>query len=353
MKQFLSLMMVLCCGYNLPAQITIDSLDMPVAGIIVRYKTTSQTGGTDYTLSGAGYNWDFSGLSSGGDAADTFVTVSSLPTTYNIIFNNPMDPQHRATVASPQAMPSIPMIDITEPYTFYKNNYYRFGIVGLGAKYNGFSIPAKFDHADVLLRFPLTFGSKDSSDAQLGIGIPNLGYYAEKRHRVNHVDGWGTLYLPTDTFEVIRVKSVIQYYDSIYIDSLGFGMGFDRIETEYKWYSDSSRMPVLQVIKRNQNTSVRYYDGTGYAALPESEEKNSPCLFPNPASDILWVNTTGFTATVVAKIYNIAGVCVKTLHLPCNSQQSLSVNEMPCGIFFMEMNDGKRSLTLRFAVGHQ
>ena len=55
--------------------------------------------------------------------------------------------------------------------------------------------------------------------------------FSQDQVRNNVVDGWGTLYLPADTFQVLRVKSTLQRSDSIYIEQFSFGFRLPEPET--------------------------------------------------------------------------------------------------------------------------
>lgn len=338
MKKFLLLLPALFMQLNLGAQILVDSLSMPVPGTIMEYKTRNSLSGMNYTDADSNYVWDFSALTATGESADTFVSVSSLPTTYNVIYNNPFDQSHRATVASPQGMMSIPMLDISDPYTFYKNKATRFSIVGLGASFNGYEIPARFDSPDVLYNFPLTFGDCDTSEAAFEINIPGFGYYGENRYRINTVDGWGVLYLPSDTFEVIRVVSKVVYTDSIFLDTIGYGYQFSRTETEYKWLSDAYSIPVLQIIKSNQSTRVRYFDTVDYTGINQMSQAAAMNLYPNPAGDIIYI-AHRFGSSADYSVYDVSGRNVMNgmLTPDCNYIQ---VAGLTPGIYFLRLYEG-------------
>src|SRR6185369_9997600 len=78
--------------------------------------------------------------------------------------------------------------------------------------------------------------------------IPNFGYYRKQQTRTNEVDGWGTLITPFGTFNTLRVKSTLNITDSIYLDTLGFGLTIPRQTiVEYKWLAPGKKIPVLEV----------------------------------------------------------------------------------------------------------
>jgi len=112
------------------------------------------------------------------------------------------------------------------------------------------SIPsgAQSDPVDVIYELPLQFGNQTESYSELLYQVPTLGAYQTQQTRVNNVDGWGTLNLFEESFDVLRVVTVINATDSVYIEFFGTGTTFDRPEvTEYKWLTPGIPVPVLQI----------------------------------------------------------------------------------------------------------
>jgi len=94
----------------------------------------------------------------------------------------------------------------------------------------------------------LQFGDQTEAYSELLYEVPTLGAYQTEQTRQNNVDGWGTLNLFEESFDVLRVVTVINATDSVYIEFIGTGTTFDRPEvTEYKWLSPGIPVPVLQI----------------------------------------------------------------------------------------------------------
>jgi hypothetical protein len=142
---------------------------------------------------------------------------------------------------------------------------------------------------DYLYRFPLNYGDQDTSASNFVLTVPTLGTYGQSQMRYNEVDGWGTLYLPADTFEVLRVKSTLMIRDTLYIDQFSFGFAFPRPETvEYKWLAVGKDQPVLQITTLlGQPLLVQFV----YEPDEISTAINAPVItagpevYPNPAND--------------------------------------------------------------------
>lgn len=315
------------------AQVLVDHTDMPVSGDIIYFRSTNNLNGLNYQLTDTAYIWDFSSLSSTTNAIDTFVSVGSTNMVYLAVFS-------QATSAQPIVMQTIPMITITEGYNFYKNSTLMYSILGMAAKVNGFPVPLKFDFPDVLYNFPVTYGAMDTSDSEAHTNIPTIGYLGHVVHRENLVDGWGTLYLPADTFEVIRVKSKVSYYDTIFYDSIGFGGGFTRNVTEYKWLTDGFHGPVLQITKQGgggNNITVKYYNHipTDVSVNP-AEASNPISIYPNPATNLLTIKIPSANEDITLIVTDISGREIINQQYRDNiSEIKLPVEQLQKGLYFI------------------
>jgi hypothetical protein len=142
---------------------------------------------------------------------------------------------------------------------------------------------------DVIHRFPMTFGDEDSSYSTFNVAVPTLLYFGQDQMRHNYVDGWGTLYLPADTFQVLRVRSVLQRTDTVFIEQFGFGFRIPEPETvEYKWLAPGMGEPVLQVITTGGiPISARFFyePEEVTTSVDPVGGTNELLLYPNPATN--------------------------------------------------------------------
>ncbi len=350
-KILVTLPLLLCIAFTVVGQTIIDSINMPCPGEIIKRTVVNNLNTIDYTTSDSNTVWDFSMLDGTSSVSDTFIGVLSTPITYIATFSNPFDQPHKATVAAKQpAIPSLPGITISNMYNFYKATNSFYGQVGFGAEINNVPLPVKYDNAEKILCFPLLFGNIDSSFSKYAVNIPSLGYNAQRRHRTNYVDGWGTLYLPGDTFDVVRVRSTIQIFDSIYVDSLGFGIGFNRNEYEYKWISTESKLAVFQVNKRSGGmggigTEAWFLDNRTDIGITDYNEKPSIKLFPNPVENRLMIDGTDISGAYW-KISDLSG------RILCEGKyqtsQGIDISKIKSGLYLIEIMQSGISNTLRF-----
>ncbi len=285
---------VLALQLPLLGQITIGQADMPSAGDTMRFHTTLPDG-LDLEQTGPGVVWDYGQLEPLLPGADTAVLVSSTPFLYQFFFNNPvLYPAHAASYAVKGTDLNLQGITLENVFEYFKNGPTGFHNVGFGATINGLPASVRRIPVDQVYLFPMEFGDDHVSFSAFEIEVPTLGFFGQTQTRTNQVDGWGTLYLPADTFDVLRVRSVLDRWDTVFVDQLGLGFAFDEPQTiEYKWIAQGMDIPVLTVTTvAGVPNAARFFYGPGnvtdvpghmaYAAVPH--------VFPNPASDVVRVN---------------------------------------------------------------
>lgn len=286
---FLILFIILANFAN--SQISYDNSDMPTPGDTFRISTALTAGSVDFTLTGNNYVWNFSSLKPSAQSLDTFISVNSTPVTYWYYFNNPLNPNYKATVvSSDEDIASIPGFTIGNVYSFYKNSSSTYQLVGMGGVFSGIPFPVQFTNVDIIYKFPITpTSTPDSCISSYSVAVPNIAFVSQIKHRKNIVDGYGSLTTPFGVFpNVIRVKSIIHQKDSFYLDSIGIPIpAVERDYIEYKWLAKGYGIPVLQVdVTMGVPTNISYFDI--FRNLLSTEEtslqKNSFLIFPNPTS---------------------------------------------------------------------
>src|SRR3989339_1230254 len=134
---------------NIPlfSQVIINDSDMPIANDTFRLSLTGNLHGLDPAITGDNITWVYTALTSNSQTIDTFFTVTSTPVMYNVIFNNPLDQEHRANFATRDfnSVNPISQIQISETYNFLKVTASEYTQVGMGAIVNGIATPVKYD----------------------------------------------------------------------------------------------------------------------------------------------------------------------------------------------------------------
>lgn len=284
MKKIYTLTIILMLlGIITRAQITITSDDMVQPADTIRSSVSFDFIQYDFTETGENHHWDFSGLSPFSQRIDSFVTVQETP-----VFFWPFFLKSANVVLEINDFEEIHELGDGEGWQFFNNTTSSFSDVGYGLILQEIPLPLKYDDPDVLYSFPLNYGDTDEGQAGLEFSFPDLGYISIERERQTEVDGWGTLETPFGNFEVLRLKSVVNEFDSIYIDSLSQGFPIYRNYTEYKWMGKEAGLPLLYVIDDDVfGASIIYQDSVRdlSVSVPElvAENNQAFALFPNPA----------------------------------------------------------------------
>lgn len=338
-----------------PAQIIIGPDDMPSAGDTMRYRSTTAAD-IDLVLTGDNVVWDFSDITLGAVGADTAVGVTSTPAAYQFFFNNNfIFPDHRADFALKGTGFGFQGFSFDDVFNYYKKGGTGYRDVGFGANLNGIPTSIRRVPVDFIHNFPLEYGDMDTSFSSFNVTIPTLGYYKQDQWRYSTVDGWGQLVLPGFTFDVLRVRAVLEQRDSIYVDQFGFGFATDRPETvEYRWVAAGMDAPVLIVTTvAGVATTARVFDGAqvgvGIADGPKSEGVS---LWPNPADATVHIRLPD-RVNGAAVVYDAQGreVYRSGAHR-AGELFTIPVEGLSPGAYTVQIGDDGRSWSKRFVVRH-
>lgn len=286
-KSYLTLLSSFICSITL-AQITITNNDLPVSGSDYLL-STGATQTVDFTTTGPNTTWDFSTLIPATQDTDSYFSLLSLGSiTYGFSFGFGTNAANLVTNVDLFAGIPAGTLPISDLVAFYNKSSSTYKQVGLGAALSGLDIPFTFSNHDIVYNLPLNYGAMDSCNSGGSLNVPNTAYIEIQRSRVNHVDGWGTITTPYGTFNALRMRSVVNEFDTIFADTLGFGFGFPQPETiEYKWLANGKGVPVLQIntistFGVETVSSIRYLDSLRPLGVQEIVNLSAFNVFPNP-----------------------------------------------------------------------
>ena len=306
LKSWIFLFLVL--GGSLAAQpIPIDSSDMPLVGQVF-VRSIADT--LPEVLPGPGGEnqlWDFSSLEAVDQQISEFVNPASLP--FGLTFGD-------ASVALRlPAGDTLLGFQLRDAHQFYRLTDSTWEDIGTGAELDLLTTPLSLrkDTADIVYRFPLSYGDRDTSYSSATFTIPFINlFYNTRQTRYTEVDGWGEVSTPFATYTSLRVAATI-----VRSDTISFGETQQRIAlprlTAYNWLAKGQILPVLTINRLVQGDTLTYTGTVSYQDTlrstfipPQIIEPLS--LYPNPAKtyfQIEWERQLG-TATQVA-IYTLAG----------------------------------------------
>ncbi len=348
--KFLLSISAIFLAFLLNAQITITTSDFPVPTTQYVVSHTASLDSALYMANGASQTWDFSAMVPISQDTVMFLDPmdSSIPVSYRVAFNNPLDPDHEATVAAKMAVDQgMPMVTITDIYNFYQLTSTQWIQVGMGANVNSLPIPVLWSPTEVILNLPANYGDQDTSYSASSMNIPSVGYYSEERMRVTNIDGYGTLITPYGTFNALKVTSVIYAHDSIYMDSLGFGFPMDRVETEYKWFANGYQIPVMEVLKRTgmgAGVTITYIDSVRNISVAEMN-LNQISAYPNPVENNLYFDIPVESYPLRVEIFDQQG-CLVIREEIMNS--GIEVSGLEPGIYTIRLRNEKEVFVSKF-----
>ncbi|HTF02908.1 MAG TPA: T9SS type A sorting domain-containing protein [Bacteroidia bacterium] len=347
MKNWLPLAITVLLSSSLSAQITITDADMPDAGDSIRVSYALSTGSVDYTLTDTNYVWDFSTLVPSAQERVEYITPTAFP--FNFLSDMGV------TNYTPDSLPVIGVLP-TNFSDYYRSSSSSFRQVGSSFDYppiGSFSLPIIYGSPDYVYRFPLNYGDIDSCDAAYSLTLPGIGYIGQDRHRVNVVDGWGMLITPLDTYQVVRVRSVVNAVDTVSFDTTNqTGFTIPRpTEVQYKWLANGMKLPVLEVdcqilFNAEVVTAVIYQDTLRDSLFQVAVEEIVPLtptatVYPNPAQDQILVQySQPGNDNLTFSIFDLDGKLVlseSSNNRNSSGFQQFDVSGLAPGLYFFEV----------------
>ncbi|MEM7371330.1 MAG: PKD domain-containing protein [Bacteroidota bacterium] len=302
----------------------------------------------DYALGGANQLWDFSNLSAATQRTERFVDPNNAG--YRLTFISNCILGGGGIFACPQEWSDltdlartdfeqggifdllpVSISDVVRHYAI-DNQTLEETILGLrvGAGPLAVPVPIKYDNADTLLQFPLTFGNMDSSIREFVIDLNGLGtdfLFESFQKRTNHIEGWGSITTPYMNYpSSLKVKTIIEHQDSITTNGITVpgNIGTDII---YSWYAPAIGWPVMvasgQLIGGLEIiTRVEYLD-TLQCIDPDPLFIATPVpIFLNPATGTADVSFTNLSQNANQFQWNFGDGATSTASNPSHTYSS-------------------------------
>ena len=353
--------------HSLTAQITVDDNDFANSGDTARMSVAVWNPLLDYGATDTNYTWNFSSLQWQSQYVDEFLNPLTTGVTYAFTFSNLSVNPYRSNIAkaAENALTTLPILSsiFTEGMNFFYKNSSMYRQRGLGMKVSGFATPVPMTHADTLYRFPMQYGNEDSAYSDYKVNVPTLGTYVHKQHRVNKIDGWGTLITPFGTFDALRMRTEIRGSDSLYIDTLHSGIKVNNdIQREYKWFGKNQKEPLLQINTQagifgqfqgfEFVTKVIYRDSarflpTGIFDVAKSKVQFS--VFPNPSNGSFFVSVPADLSNVSVKLTDISGrlILQREMNAPT---EIINTADWAKGIYILTLQSDKGTASKKLVV---
>jgi hypothetical protein len=284
---------------SVQSQVVITADDMPDPGDKMVFGIMPQPGNAvqGYTNAGTGITWNFLSVTPAIQDTNSYIspTSSEIQFICIAIFNNPFDSLHDATAAKQGQSIQVPMgvIQLSNVFEFFRKTSNAFTFVGRSASINGVPTCIRNIPVDRIFKFPFGFGDTLQSNSAYSIQIPGMGYYGQTLNRQSHADAWGTVITPSGSFNALRIKSILNFTDSVYYESMGIGYNVPHTETHYTWLSNDLKFPVFVIEEKGVNfggTIAIWADTAAFSNISELRSPANISVFPNPAKSFITVH---------------------------------------------------------------
>jgi len=343
---------------SLFSQITLSGSDFAGANDTVRISQTMDPV-IDYTLTGPSFNWDFSGLTATSQFLKKFEPVSFSSVLVQVDFGVLAPTPYKASyfvesrdIPIDQLNQFLPA-ELSNLNQFSKKTADSITSLGYSIAVNGQALPFKSDTIETRYKFPTNFEDTFSTRGYTYFDLNPVTDFKLKqyRQRTSVVDGFGTLITPFGTFEVLRIKSVINELDSVYQTFFGVGSWNtlpQTLTTEYEWWTQGKEEALLKIVELENNgiaqiRSIEYQDI--YLGLDASIGENSFefNLGPNPADNLISIDSD-YTIEQI-KVIDLDGSVVLKQNVNNVFKATIEISMLHAGVYFVEVSSGKFTAT--------
>ena len=229
----------------LSAQITIDGADIPPFGAVLTFGEDTLVAGLEPGPSGAGQSWDFSSLATQSTFQNTVLDPATTP------------------FATEFSDATFSLLGTDGFYSYSKLADDALLVLGGSAPLpGGGSATARFYAPQKLIPAPATFGASFNNEFGFTLSLDGapFGVDSVRVHETGtqsaEIDAWGSLTIPSGTYETLRQRVETITVDSVFILFFGnfipFSITKDTAIT-YEWWAKDGRSRVLSL----------EYDATG------------------------------------------------------------------------------------------
>lgn len=329
--------LILTLSFTIPgfSQITITQADLPSGGDIFTRAIADTFLQLNPAPTGANYTWDYSTLTSLTTTTDTFLSMSQVPFQFSFLFAGSAN--QALSFSLDQAIGQVQLNDV---YRFFNSTSSAYTDAGFAGSINGIPLPMIYDVPDKLYALPMEMADTFYSQSDAEFTIPNVITYARSVDRQNYVDGYGTLYLPGDTFQVLRLRSEVLQRDSIMVSGSPTPIVVQQATTEYKWMAKGSGLPVLQINTlqvggASITTQTTYYTNPSAPVGIQTQRPQAFNVFPNPVGSGQSIHITmQGEAHEIIRMWNHQGVLVGEWTVT-PGRQTIQLPALPKGMYFM------------------
>ena len=331
-------------------------------GVGYSLKLTTVTSGltsSDFSLTGANYNWDYSTLGRNSNQPESI--LNSDNTGYKIPFitqctfstGNPFACNSKWNDLTDIAYleldslstPILTIYDVTALMSL-KNNVLVTNMQGAKAADSGsvvVPITSEFIEKDTVYVFPLNYLNQNSSKGKWEVDLSSIGRDIALKvsyTRTYEVEGWGELITPYKTHaSVLKIKTIIDEIDSVRYQTFSFGI--PRKTVKYTWFDPNYGMPVMEAIGQidifnsETITQVTYLDSSVVVGINELK-LNELAFYPNPAKDLITISNSLKKEFNSVKIYALTGNLIKEFNV-LKENNTINIGDLNKGSYIIKL----------------
>lgn len=347
MKKIALLTTVLLAHFITFTQPIIDSTDFMVANDTARVSITNDQS-IDFSTTGANSVWDFSYLTANSQRLEKAYDLSSAGFLVGIQFGSNAPIEYQSSYSRP--FDGLPFDQLGQFLPINIENISRVSKIdsdsltytGYIITVDGNAVAFRSDTIETGYKFPMNFQDNWNSRGYSNIDFNPFfnGIFIQYRQTESVVDGHGTLQTPYGVFNTLRVHHTTQEQDSLFVDISGFSqwIPINRTTHAYEWWTVDELRPVMRIqteeINGNETVSeISYRDE--YLGLDAglNNENINLSMYPNPAKTELSIQAESNIQLI--NIYNTNGKIVKTNGGLNTTSTTISINELPSGIYMI------------------
>lgn len=285
---------------------------------------------------GANQTWDYSGLPVTGSEQTDILDPASTP-------NGSSFPN--ATLAFKFSEDSYMYGELT---TSYLDN------LGIASEQSGFSFVLPYSDPLRLMVFPFAFNDS-YSDTYRGSYSISVSTITQTGSITSTADAWGTLITPEGSYTALRVKSVQDGVDSVFVKGVLMETNETSV-TNYSWYSNGSKEPLFNIsisTSGGSTDTIANYSG-GPAGIREGQPElvRELDIYPVPARNQLNVALDMEQgSTLDFSVINILGQEMMqgkfTLHTGPN-QKTIDISPLSEGVYYLTVKKEHYAQSMKF-----
>ena len=104
----------------------------------------------------------------------------------------------------------------------------------------------------------------------------------------------------------------------------------------------------IDSVRQKFNNGITECGCASLTGINNYENENSLSIYPNPASENITINFSSTSKNISIKIFDATGRLVKNMENLKSGENTINVSELENGLYLINVNDGRSSVTKRF-----